>query len=363
MAATDIFNDGSLAAQWTVEAGVATEEGASGKGSLVMTVAGTPIDPLAAPVGIRADMAAGDFDIVLRMRRVKGTTGVAMFVGLSVANLANTVGASIVFNNGNFVACRAVDNSAVYAQGDFAPESGWRMRDCWSLRIKRTGTDLYFYTMTRNPDAVEEPGTWLLYTGPQTDLLAGGAGYVRIGGRTTDVSAADKIEVLAFYASLPSAPAAPANGQGVSAPLADDSDYGVAFVWDAPSSNVARTVEIQMASDSGFTTGVLRHFIDFMMDGEKPSHRCGGLALNETVYARARFVDELGQAGTWSDTVDATAEAYPQPAEATTGGGQALPHARTIRYTKPSNSEALQKTHDEEIAGLLTAIGVMALDA
>lgn len=311
MATTDIFNDASLNAQWTVEAGSASEEGAGGKGSLVLTIAGTPVDPLADPLGIRAEVAAGDFDIVVRLRRLKTTTGVSTWVGMSVANLAHTVGASLVINTSTFMAARAVDNSAVYNQGDFALESGWRMRDCWSLRMKRTGTDLYFYTMTRPADAAEEPGTWVLFTGPHTDLLAGGAGYLRIGGRTTDVGAQDKIEVLAAYASLPSAPGAPANGKAVSAPTSDDADLGVAFVWDAPAANVARTVEIQTASDSGFTTGVQRHYVDFLMSGEKPSHRRGGLSVGATIYARARFVDELGQAGSWSATISATAAVSP----------------------------------------------------
>ena len=110
---------------------------------------------------------------------------------------------------------------------------------------------------------------------------------------------------------LPDPCAAPASGKAFSAPSADDVDLGVGFSWAAPASGVARVVEVLTATDSGFTAGVQRHVLDFLMDGEKPSHRRGGVTVGQTIYGKARFIDELNQVGSWSATVNAVAAVTP----------------------------------------------------
>lgn len=307
--ATDLFNDASIAAQWTVEAGSASEEGASGRGSLLLSIEKTPIDPVGTPEGMRAPIDAGDFDVVIVWRWGAHTDGSAWF-GFSVSNLANDTGVSVIASQGNDVGMRTLPNSSITLDTSAHASTRYRSREGYAMRIKRVGTTVTAYYMRRVNDTTQEPGTWEVL-GTTADPLSGSGGYLRIGGRTTG-SPFDQVELMAVYAGGPPAAAgAPSGGVAVSAPLADDSDLGVAFVWDAPGAGVARTVEVQHASNSGFTTALQRHYVDLLQAGEKPSVRRAGCTLGQTIYGRARFVDELGQVGSWSSTVSAVVAVSP----------------------------------------------------
>ncbi len=318
MAATDLFADGSLHAQWTVETGAAVEEDASGRASLLLSIETTPIDPIGAPQGIRAAVAAGDFDIVVCLRWGEITNG-STWAGISVADLANALGCSFIFSKSE-IGARYVDNTSL-AFGAMNNCSRYRGREHFVLRLKRVGTDVTWYYMLRSGDTQQEPGGWDVFHGPAADPLAGAAGYLRIGGRTTGTPY-DEIEVLAVYMSgPPAAAAAPTAGLAISSPMALDADLGVAFVWAVPAANISRTLEVQTAADSGFTASIRRLLCDFRSDGDSPSVRRGGCALGQTIYARARYVDELGQVGSWSGTVSAVATSIVVVAGGGGGGG------------------------------------------
>lgn len=111
---------------------------------------------------------------------------------------------------------------------------------------------------------------------------------------------------------LPDLPATLVGGAAASSPTAADADLGVAFRWDAAAANQARVAQVLTALDAGFTASVRQVTLDRLVAGEAVSFRRGGLGAGVAVWAKARLVDEVGQAGAWSATVTAAAALSPQ---------------------------------------------------
>lgn len=308
--AADLFNDASLAAGWGVvqQSGSASlvEEGPSGTGQLVVSgISGFASLPASIDRATYGPLQ-GDFDIAVVLVGGGGDAGVVVetIVGLYKAGDLATYQYVTDQNGGPW---KVFD----YLGGVFA--SGMRRaidarvpRDRmyqW-VRLTRSGSSVTISVM--QPD-----GTW---------AAIGAAGRFTETGDVTlfiasdsNSGAATKVYVramLPLVAGALAAPAAPTGGKAASSPSTDDTDLGVMAVWTAPASNVAREVQIQSATDSGFTLNVRPHDHP-LIDGQKPTARRPGLSAGTTIYFRARFVDELGQAGTWSSTVSAAAAVTP----------------------------------------------------
>src|SRR5690606_9586830 len=93
------------------------------------------------------------------------------------------------------------------------------------------------------------------------------------------------------------------------------------------------------ALDDAFTVGLRRRRLDGLSDGASIEVHRGGMALGVPVFFRARFIDELGQAGAWSATVSATAGGFMQ---APVSSGASSGYAQTSSVYGTLVDEALQ---------------------
>lgn len=346
---TDLFNDGSLAAQWSVvHCSSVVEEGESGEGSALVTAPQGDWGAYQLVGGLRIPVS-GDFDVAVVGGFVLGTTGDQYYYGVAFGDSARAYSRNaIVFVP--YVRSEPGGGFSYTLHGAFV-QNPFRRPVNGAARLRRIGTTITAFVWI--PDGVTGvrgvPKWETLAT--FADQLGGADGYLYVGGHA---SGTGKIRLLAFYAltdgtwTLP----APANGAAWSSPKHDDSDLGVSARWNAVA-NVARTVEWDSALDDGFTSGLRRRRLDGIPDGGAIEVRRGGMTLGDPAYFRARFVDELGQAGAWSATVLSTAAGYMQAA-VSSGGSAGYSQTSSVYGTLVD--EALQD-HCLADAGLRRLVG------
>lgn len=352
---TDLFNDGSLAPQWTVEnpdpAGTVVEEGRSGSRALKV-VFGAGATWYVTGYGVRTSLV-GDFDVLAVLQGYPTIVDGFPYFGVSTQDFAQYTVCRFYTQGGGAFVVVSNGSSGGSSNGEWnrVPSSGAGPQIHRQFaRLSRYGSTLRAYQWYR--------GEWLEVAVPAAWSAGAADLYLRLGGLDVNVPHAGYFcrGVIALpldQSGVLAAPAAPNGGYAASSPSADGGNLGVAVGWAAPPANLLRTWEVQCASDAGFTGLLDWKQIDGLMDGDAPTHRLGGLASGTTVYARARFVDELGQAGAWSLTVSATAEG-PSPVIVRTSASPGSPQtSETYGYLV---DEALQD-HCLADAGLRRLVG------
>jgi len=346
---TDLFNNGSLAAQWSVvHCASVIEEDEAGEGCALVTAPQGDWGAYQLVGGLRVPVS-GDFDVAVVGAFVLGTTGDQFYYGVQFGDLnrANSRNA-IVFVP--YVRSEPGSGFAYTVHGATV-QNPYRRPVNGAARLRRVGSTITVFvwipdgfTGTRGVPKWETLATF-------ADQLGGTDGYLYVGGHASGTS---KIRLLGFYAldgglwTLP----APANGAAWSSPKPDDSDLGASARWDAVV-NVARTVEWDSALNDAFTSGLRRRRLDGLPDGATIEVRRGGVTLEQPVYFRARFIDELGQAGAWSATVSATAGGFMQ---APVSSGASAGYSQTSSVYGYLLDEALQD-HCLADAGLARLVG------
>lgn len=325
---SQLFNAGAVPAGWATQpaGGTVAVEGASGAGALRVTGAGRAwYQELGTAVAaLYAVLEAGDFDYAVVFEHPTAWTGNNLGSGPSLMISAADGSVHRFFKQeayppgadafvfpyalsrtlGGGLADEWIADLGNGARGFLGP-IGDKIRR-FVLRVTRVGTTIRLYI----PVFTDTAGlAWRECGAGAADPLAGGAGRIQIAADVGIVVVCRGF--LKLTAGALDAPTAPTGGLAFSAPSADDSDLGVACVWAAPAAAVARTYEVQFSTDVGFTGIAYAPITDKLMAGQKPRASIGGLAAGATIYARARFVDELGQTGAWSATISATAAVTP----------------------------------------------------
>lgn len=314
--AADLFNDAAIGAGLAFVGvsgqGALSEEDATGESLLVLSTVNGLGNSLANCDRLLIGPLVGDFDFAVSM-----LAGVAPIGGETPeveVGLYETADISAFLRHGE-------SGSGGYANfRAFAGGSGLFFASAGRRRAVGTYTDGYWiHRMQRTGSAVQSGwlsdigGTWLMNAPPGFYITANPLYfYVTLRSNSAAVRKMFLRAIVPLVAGARAVPAAPTGGLAFSAPSTGDARLTCAAEWSAPASNVARKVEYQSALDSGFSTGFERRVEDLLMDGEPLSYRrCAAVAAGQPAYFRARLVDELGQPGTFSSTVNATAAVNP----------------------------------------------------
>lgn len=365
MVARTLFAGAALPAGWTTYTPTAGDTAQLDPTGLGLALEGgsahgispwTGVEALSGYLRAQVDLPAGDFDLAVVFSRPHGPlcqgelflnipSMSGVYVAPSAASLAKVWLGTYPYGNPGgadyyLVAAFATDVTGGPTSGpgirwieNRGARNGGDRLDRLLYRVKRTGTVLHLYRAFGAKDdgtaGFKWAGNSLQEDTSFDDPCGGGAGVLALvcGG----LQAWTFRGVLPLVAGVLAAPAAPTGGAAASAPLGGA--YGVGFRWDASPADVARTLEVETATDAGFTTSVRRVLLDPLPDGVAPGlHRAAALAV--TVYARARWVDELNQASAWSATVSAAAAAPPVTSPSYAAPVQAVRAGEAVRIVR-----------------------------
>lgn len=321
-----IFNAGTIPAPWTGFApadGVCLAEDSGGRNGIVLGgVTGTRLrggQPApSAMARIQAALDAGDFDYVVVLdapwsrKSASGARGFAVQVypDPAVRTFDQLMGNDWFDGAGSFPGIRTegtVGGAVAQAKDDYWSEARWNRDRVYRrlVRLRRVGVNLFSYAPDYRSQDVAAPFAWLQSWTQGSWALGASGGLLCITcDDTQGIVVRSFHDASGWTNGIPSTAAAPTNGVAASSPMG--AGYGVAFAWDAPGATVARTVEVMTATDAAFTTGVRVVVIDSLASGEAATFR-RACALGETLYAKARWIDEIGQPGAWSSGVSAVA--------------------------------------------------------